>query len=199
MPSSVSSEELGSYKVALSARPGPSRLGSNFLSKDWAVDFLFLKSWKAVSVGDRVLHFHLCSLPNRLGDNDVTSFLHKMIITLFATHQVLLLLLHPQEYCILRRRLLLFSCSGMYNSLRPHGMQHARLPCPSISQGVCSNSWPSSQQCHPTISSSVAPFSSCSQSFPASGSFPMSWLSTSGSQSIGASTSASVLSMNIQS
>ena len=84
------------------------------------------------------------------------------------------------------------------DSLRPHGLQHTRLPCPSPSPRACSNSCPSSQWCHPTISSSVASFSSCPQSFPASGSFPMSGLFASGGQSIGASASASVLLMNIQ-
>jgi len=92
---------------------------------------------------------------------------------------------------------LLFSCSVMSNSLRPHGLQHARLPCPLPSSGVCSYSYLLSQWCHPTISASVAPFS-CLQSFPASGSFQMSWLFPSGGQSIGASASASVLPMNIQ-
>ena len=87
----------------------------------------------------------------------------------------------------------------MFNSLRPHGLQHGRLPCPSLSPWVCSNSCPLSQWCHPTISSSVTYFSSCPQSFPASESFPISWLFPSGDQSIGASTSASVLPMNIQS
>ena len=73
-----------------------------------------------------------------------------------------------------------------------------RLPCPSPTPRACSNSCPSSQWCHPTISSSVIPFSSCLQSFPASGSFPMSRLFASGGQSIGVSASASVLPMNIQ-
>ena len=68
-----------------------------------------------------------------------------------------------------------------------HGLQHARLPCPSLSPRVYSNSCPLSWWCHATISSSVAPFSSCPQSFPASRSFPVSWLFTSGGQSIGAS------------
>ena len=86
----------------------------------------------------------------------------------------------------------------MSDSLQHHGLQHARLPCPSPSPGACSNSCPLSQWCHPTISSSVIPFSSCLQSFPVSGSFPMSWLFPSGRQSIGASASASVLPMNIQ-
>ena len=90
-----------------------------------------------------------------------------------------------------------FSCSVMSNSLRPHGLQHARLPCPSPTPRVCSNSCPLSQWCHPTISFSVIPFS-CSQSFPATGSFPMSWLFALGSQSMGASASTSVLPMNIQ-
>ena len=93
---------------------------------------------------------------------------------------------------------LLFSCSVMSNSLRPHGFQHARVPCPLPSSGVCSYSYLLSQWCHPTISASVAPFSSCLQSFPAWGSFQMSWLFSSGGQSIGASASASVLPMNIQ-
>ena len=83
----------------------------------------------------------------------------------------------------------------MPKSLWTHGMQHTRSPCPSPSPRVCSNSCPLSQWCHPTISSSVAPFS-CSQSFPASGSFPVSQLFTSGGQRIGVS--ASVLPMNIQ-
>ena len=86
----------------------------------------------------------------------------------------------------------------MSNYLWPHELQHARLPCPSLSPRICSNSCPLSQWCHPTISPSISPFSSCLQSFPASGAFLMSWLFTSGSQSIGASVSASVLPMNIQ-
>ena len=92
--------------------------------------------------------------------------------------------------------LLLFSCSVMSNSLQPHGLQHARLPCPSPSPGACS--CPLSQSCHPTISSSVIPFSSCLQSFPASGSFPMSRFLTLGGQSIGAIISTSLLLMNTQ-
>ena len=93
---------------------------------------------------------------------------------------------------------MLFNCSVMSNSLWPHGLQHTRLSCPSPSPGVCSNSCPLSQWCHPTISSSVIPFSSCLQSFPASGSFPMSQLFTSGGQRIGVSVSASVFTMNIR-
>ena len=91
--------------------------------------------------------------------------------------------------------LLLFSHSVMADSLQPHGLQHARHPWPSLSPWVCPNSCPLSQWCHPTISSSVIPFSSCPQSFPAAGSFPISWLFASSGQSIGAS--VSVLPMNI--
>ena len=91
-----------------------------------------------------------------------------------------------------------FSHSVMSDSLQPHGLQHARLPCPSPTPGACSNSCPLSQWCHPTISSSAVPFSSHLQSFPASGSFQMSQFFTSGGQSIGVSASASVLPMNIQ-
>ena len=95
-------------------------------------------------------------------------------------------------------RILLFSHSVVSDSLQPCRLQHARLPCPSPSPRVCPNSCPLNWWCHPTISSSVAPFSSCPQSFPASGSFSVSRLVTSGGQSIGASVSASVLLMNIQ-
>ena len=83
-------------------------------------------------------------------------------------------------------------------TLRPHGLQHTRLSCPSPSPGACSNSCPLSWWCHPTMSSAVVPFFSCLQSFLASGSFLMSWLSASGGQSIGAAASASVLPMNIR-
>ena len=82
-------------------------------------------------------------------------------------------------------KLLLFIRSAVSDSLQPHGLQQARLPCPSPSPRVCSNSCPLSWWCHQTISSSVIPFSSCLQSFPESGSFPMSLLFASGAQSIG--------------
>ena len=92
--------------------------------------------------------------------------------------------------------LLLFNHSVLSDSLQPHGLQDTSLPCPSLSPGVCSDSCPLSQWCHPTISTSVSPFFSCPQSFPASGSFPVSQLFASGGQSI--EVSASVLPMNIQ-
>ena len=93
---------------------------------------------------------------------------------------------------------LLFSRSVMSDSLRPRGLQQARLPCPPPSPEPCANSCPLSWWHHSTISFSVVPFSSSLQSFPASGSFPVSQLFTSGGQSIGASASVSVLPMNIQ-
>ena len=91
-----------------------------------------------------------------------------------------------------------FSHSVVSNSLRPHGLQHPRPPCPSPTPRVHPNQCPSSQWCHPTISSSVSSYSSCPQSLPASGSFPMSQLFTSGGQSTGVSASTSVLPMNTQ-
>ena len=92
-------------------------------------------------------------------------------------------------YCVCLRLLLLFSCSVMSSSLRSHGLQHTRLPCPSPTPRACSNSCLLSWWCRPTISSSVVPFSSCLQSFPASGSFLISQLFALRGQSTGASAS----------
>ena len=91
-----------------------------------------------------------------------------------------------------------FSHSVMSDPLWYHGLQHARHPCPSAAPGVHPNTCPSSPWCHPALSSSVVPFSSCLQPLPASGSFPMSQFFTTGDQSIGVSASASVLPMNTQ-
>ena len=91
-----------------------------------------------------------------------------------------------------------FSHSVVSDSLWPHGLQHPRPPCPSPTPRACSNSCPLSRWCHPTISSSVIPFSSCLQSFPATGSFQMSQFFASDAQSIGVSASASILPMNIK-
>ena len=91
-----------------------------------------------------------------------------------------------------------FNCSVLSDYLRPHESQHARPPCPSLNPGVHSNSCPLGRWCHPAISSSVIPFSSCPQSLPASGSFPMSQLFAWGDQSTEVSASASVLPMNTQ-
>ena len=92
----------------------------------------------------------------------------------------------------------LFSCEVVCDSLQPHGLQHTRLPWPSPTPRVYSNSYPLGQRCHSTISSSVVPFSSRLQSFSASGSFPMSQFFAAGGQSIGVSASASVLPVNTQ-
>ena len=105
----------------------------------------------------------------------------------------------PHDQAIFWHQLwLLFSHSVVSDTLWPHGLWHANLPCPSLSPRVCSNSCPLSWWCHPTILASVVPFSSCLQSFPASGSFPVSQLFASGGQRVGASASASVFQMNIQ-
>ena len=92
----------------------------------------------------------------------------------------------------------MFSWSVMSDSLRPHGLQHARPPCPSPTPGVYSNSYSLTRWQHPTISSSVVPFSSCLQSLPALGSFPMSQFFKRGCQSVGVSPSASVLPISVQ-
>ena len=108
--------------------------------------------------------------------------------------------LHRQKLINLKKPLssVQCSCSVVSDSLQPHGLQHARLLCPSLTPGVHPNPYPLNQWCHPTISFSIVPFSSCPQSFPASGSFQMSQLFASGGQSIAVSASASVLPMNIQ-
>ena len=111
------------------------------------------------------------------------------------THLGLLL---GENTSIIASFLLLLSHSVVSDSLWPHGLQHDRLPCPLPSLGEYSNSCPLSWWCHPTISSFVIPFSSCLQSFPASGSFPVSQLFALGGQSIGVSASASVFPMIIQ-
>ena len=92
----------------------------------------------------------------------------------------------------------MFSHSVVSNSLWPHGLQNAKFPCPSLSPGVCSNSFSFCRQCHPILSSSVNHFHSCPQSFPESGDFPMSQFFTSVGQSIGVSALASVLPKTIQ-
>ena len=118
---------------------------------------------------------------------------------LWSTYKFCLFILEFKSCCSLTQHhpRLLFSLSVGSHSLWPHGLQHARLPCPSPSPGVCSNSYLLSQWSHPTILSSVV-LSSCLQSFPASGSFPVSQLLTSGGSNIGTSASASILPMNIQ-
>ena len=101
-------------------------------------------------------------------------------------------------YCVLQFGSVQYSRSVVSDSLQPHESQHARPPCPSPTPRVYSNSCLSSRWCHPAISSSVVPLSSCPQSFPVSGSFPMSQLFSWGGQSTGVSASASVLPVNTQ-
>ena len=117
-----------------------------------------------------------------------------MVETGIPNEDIDLILKKTGRHCKLLSWLLL-SCSVMSDFLQPHGLQHARLPCP-VSPRVCPDSCPLIRWCHPTISSSLVPFSSCLQSFPASGSFPMSQFFTSCGQSFGAS--ASVLPVNVQ-
>ena len=116
--------------------------------------------------------------------------------------KLLIQLQHSTHYIQAHRKMRLssvqFSHSVMSDSLPPHGLQHVRPPCPSPTPGVHSNSCALSRWCNPTISSSVVPFSSRLQSFPASGSFPVNQFFASGGQSIGVSASASVLPVNIQ-
>ena len=131
--------------------------------------------------------------------------LSRLVITFFSGSKRLFIswlqspstvILEPKKTKSLTVSTVQFSHSVMSVSLRPHEPQHARPPCPSPTPGVYPNSCPLSQWCHPTISSSVIPFSSCLQSFPASGSFQMSQPFASGGQSIGVSASASVLPMH---
>ena len=124
-------------------------------------------------------------------DRNESYTIEGLTLSLFSmASKVLHDLPHPRFWLI---SLVQFSRSVMSNSLRPHGLQHTRLPCPSSTPGSYSNSCPSRWWCHPTISSSVIPFSSCLQSFPASGSFSMSQFFASAGPSIGVLASASVL------
>ena len=116
---------------------------------------------------------------------------HKIVLSVKIVNTLFL------SYFVNKFALVLFSHSVMADSLQPHGLQHARTPCPSPTPRACSNSCLLSQRCQQTISSSVIPFSSCLQSFPASGSFPLSQCFASDGHSIRASASALVIPMNI--
>ena len=167
-----------------------------------------LPSWTAFFPTSRssLEHLHPCPIPPKLGHSGhlFSASPRDMGLWPSQTHQyppplwAPISSSPPSSWASLPVLLLFFSYSVVSDSLRYHGLQHARLPCPSPIPGAFSNSCPLSQWCHPTISSFVSPFSSCPQSFPASGSFPMSQIFASGGQSIGASALASVLPMNIQ-
>ena len=129
------------------------------------------------------------SLENNMGYSPIS------FCSLSEIHLFLRIMLTMETFI---RTLFQFSCSVVSDSLWPHELQHARPPCPSPTPRVYPNSCSSSQWCHPVISSSVIPFYSCPQSFPASGSLPMSQFVASGGQSIGVSASTSVLPMNTQ-
>ena len=144
-----------------------------------------------------------CSLPGSSVHGDSPSKntevgCHALLQGIFLTQGSNPGLLHCLVHSKRSIRILLFTHSVVSDSFQPCGLQHSRLPCPSPSPGACSNSCPVHQWCHSTISSSVVPFSSCLQPFPASGSFLMSQFFASDGQSIGASVSAAVLPVNIQ-
>ena len=126
------------------------------------------------------------------------SYQMEEIFWFFRTNHCWLCKQTPVHKALVDINLVQFSNSAMSDSLWCHGLQHSRLPCPSPTSRACSNSCPSSRWCHSTISSSVIPFSSCLQSAPASGSFPMSQFFELGGQSTGVSASISVLPMNTQ-
>ena len=157
----------------------------SFLLSDVVWDLLIL-CWIKVASG------HPCFVCGLKGDAFIVSMLSTTMLAV-----MLLPLLCWTAFPYIVKSSLLFSRSVVSNSLQSHGLQHTSLPCPSSSPGVCSNSCPSSQWCPPAILSSVVPFSSCLQSFPAPGSFPVSQLFTSGGQSIDTSASASGFPMNI--
>ena len=150
-------------------------------------DFIFLHS-KITADSDCSHVIKRSLLPGRKAITNLDNILKSRDITLLTKVCLVKAMIFPVQ----------FSRSVVSNSLWPHGQQHARLPCPSPTPKACSNSCPLSWWCHPTISSSVIPFSSYLQSFQASGSFPMSQLFASGGQSVGVSASTSVLSVNTQ-
>ena len=136
-----------------------------------------------------------CSLPGSSVHGILQARILKWVAMPSSTESKYFLACDKLKFCFLE--LSHFSCSVVSNSLQPHVLQHARLPCLSPPPGACANSSPTSWWCHPTISSSVVPFTSCPQSFPASSeSFPVSQFFASSGQCFGVS--ASVLSMNIQ-
>ena len=172
----------------MSASPCNSAIFSLYISK------LYCVPYGCVHAHSRLFKFlseFLCSL----FCNDEPKFLKCTVYYYLYTSFIFICICLQYHFLLF---FVQFSCSVVSNSLRPHEPQHTRLPCPSPTPGVYPNSAPLSQWCHPSISSSVVPFSSCPRSFPASGSFQMSQLFASGGQSIGVSASASVLPVNTQ-
>ena len=157
------------------------------MCSQWNGQFRLETSWEPVS---SLPHGSTLCLPSTCNQNK-----RARCLCVNSGKRALFTLVSKDDYLHV---LLLFSLSVMSESSRPHGSQHAGPPCPSPSPRVYPSSWPLHQRCHPATSSTVILFSSCLQSFPASGSFPMSRLSTSGDQGIRASALASVLPMNMQ-
>ena len=161
---------------------------------NWTYDDL-LPSLFTFSIAYSVLPFHLVYVLQFL---HLSFFVFDVLSQAFAKCSRNAFYTHTHTHTQHTYILLLFSLSVMSESLRPHGLQHSRLLCPSLSPRACSDSWALGWWCHPTFSSSVTRFPSCPQSFPTSGSVSVSGLFSSGGSSIGAWASASVLSMNIQ-
>ena len=147
-----------------------------------------------------IIHAHVCLYLEDSQGNAGCECLYQREGRKIAFHDILLRILWMlyHMFRVLPKQRDCCSVAKSCLTLRTHGLQHARLPYPSLSPGVCRNSCSSSRWCHPTISPSVVPFSSCLQSFPASESFPVSQLLTPGGQNTEASASASVLPVNIQ-
>ena len=133
-----------------------------------------------------------------LKDTGITDHLICLMRNLYAGQEATVRTGHGTTDCFQIRKVQFSSVAQSSPTLWPHGLQHTTLPCASPIPGACSNSCPLSNWCHPAISSSVFPFSSCLRSFPASGSFPVRQFFASGGQSIGVAASHSVLPMNIQ-
>ena len=148
----------------------------------------------------KILEIMVLKIITATGRVGLTALIWCMSDVLTDRHQTKNLMLNHifVPLCLQFSSVQCLSCGWQFTLSCPCGPQHARLPCPSPTPGTYSNSCPLSRWCHPPISSSVVPFSSCLQSFPTSGSFPMTQFFTSGGQIIGVSASASVLPMNFQ-
>ena len=155
--------------------------------KAWCFALSFLPWWNKVQHSSRFLIVHFGLDLKELSLRSDTSIRDTIVLCYMCVYILCNDFRDPEAFTMGQEDSVHFSRSVMSNSLRPHELQHTRLPCPSPTPGVYPNSWPLSRWCHPTISSSVIPFSSCPQSFPASGSFQMSQFLASGGQRIGVS------------